>query len=191
MRERPRLAPEVGLEPTTGRLTVACSTAELLRNEIVTGGGIQPAKARSFDRASPPTQGHRSTRFVEAWAGIEPAYADLQSAASPLCHQAFSTKSMPWLVGQVTPRHVLAQVLSHWYCFVPLRIGADLKPPVREVCCRDRAVPDSRTATSWTGLPPSDRRREDRSSAKPPATPKDDVDLPSTTELSGHKSPHQ
>lgn len=25
---------------------------------------------------------------MEAWAGIEPAYADLQSAASPLCHQA-------------------------------------------------------------------------------------------------------
>ena len=35
-----------------------------------------------------PTQGQRLTRFVEAWAGIEPAYADLQSAASPLCHQA-------------------------------------------------------------------------------------------------------
>ncbi len=56
--------------------------------EIGAGGGIQPAKARCFDRASLPTQGHRSSRFVEAWAGIEPAYADLQSAASPLCHQA-------------------------------------------------------------------------------------------------------
>ena len=56
--------------------------------EIGAGGGIQPAKARCFDRAVLPTQGHRSSRFVEAWAGIEPAYADLQSAASPLCHQA-------------------------------------------------------------------------------------------------------
>jgi hypothetical protein len=28
-----RLAPQVGFEPTTRRLTVACSTVELLRNE--------------------------------------------------------------------------------------------------------------------------------------------------------------
>ena len=41
--------------------------------EIGAGGGIQPAEARSFDRASLPTQGHRSPRFVEAWAGV-PAF---------------------------------------------------------------------------------------------------------------------
>ena len=29
------LAPEVGLEPTTTRLTVACSTIELLRNRLL------------------------------------------------------------------------------------------------------------------------------------------------------------
>jgi hypothetical protein len=29
------LAPEVGLEPTTPRLTAGCSTIELLRKEIV------------------------------------------------------------------------------------------------------------------------------------------------------------
>ncbi len=29
---------------------------------------------------------------LEAWAGIEPAFADLQSAASPLCHQALANK---------------------------------------------------------------------------------------------------
>ncbi len=31
------LAPEVGLEPTTTRLTVACSTIELLRNRNLRG----------------------------------------------------------------------------------------------------------------------------------------------------------
>ena len=35
---RPRVAPQVGFEPTTSRLTVGCSTTELLRN-ICSGGG--------------------------------------------------------------------------------------------------------------------------------------------------------
>ena len=47
----PKLAPEVGIEPTAGRLTVACSTAELLRNKTRRDGGNSAAKARSCDRA--------------------------------------------------------------------------------------------------------------------------------------------
>ena len=53
------MAPKVGLEPTTTRLTAACSTIEL-----------------------------RRTSNVEAEAGIEPTYEDLQSSAWPLCHSA-------------------------------------------------------------------------------------------------------
>ena len=34
------MAPEAGFEPATRRLTVACSTAELLRNEFVAAGGM-------------------------------------------------------------------------------------------------------------------------------------------------------
>ena len=34
------LAPQVGLEPTTLRLTAGCSTAELLRNIIESGGDL-------------------------------------------------------------------------------------------------------------------------------------------------------
>lgn len=56
------MAPAVGFEPTALRLTAECSTIEL-----------------------------RRTSTLEAEAGIEPTYTDLQSAASPLCHSAETT----------------------------------------------------------------------------------------------------
>lgn len=62
-------APRVGFEPTTLRLTAACSTIELRR----TRRGLTRTVRRIY---------------VEAEAGIEPTYTDLQSAASPLCHSA-------------------------------------------------------------------------------------------------------
>lgn len=49
---RSRLAPEAGFEPATRRLTVACSTAELLRNEIGRGRRYSACEAGSFGRAS-------------------------------------------------------------------------------------------------------------------------------------------
>ena len=36
------LAPTVGFEPTTNRLTADCSTAELSRNNLEAGTGIEP-----------------------------------------------------------------------------------------------------------------------------------------------------
>ena len=39
---RPYMAPQVGLEPTTLRLTAACSTIELLRNIMVSQVGLEP-----------------------------------------------------------------------------------------------------------------------------------------------------
>src|SRR5260370_40013585 len=53
VRERPQVAPEVGIEPTTGRLTVACSTAELLRNRNRRGGGTTREGAVLTDRSRP------------------------------------------------------------------------------------------------------------------------------------------
>ena len=56
-----QMAPATGLEPVTPRLTAACSTIELRRNSALS---------------------------LEAEAGIEPTYEDLQSSAWPLCHSA-------------------------------------------------------------------------------------------------------
>ena len=35
IKKRKKMAPKVGLEPTTNRLTAGCSTTELLRNAII------------------------------------------------------------------------------------------------------------------------------------------------------------
>ena len=41
------MAPQVGLEPTTVRLTADCSTTELLRNNIMVGlNGLEPSTSR-------------------------------------------------------------------------------------------------------------------------------------------------
>src|SRR4051812_48388316 len=45
------MAPEAGFEPATRRLTVACSTAELLRNKIGRGRRYSACEAGSFGRA--------------------------------------------------------------------------------------------------------------------------------------------
>lgn len=72
------LAREEGFEPPTSRLTADCSTAELL-----------PISARQRRSCTWKPYSHTPRfRHVEAGAGIEPTYADLQSAASPLCHPA-------------------------------------------------------------------------------------------------------
>ena len=41
------MAPQVGFEPTTARLTAECSTTELLRNIIMVGlNGLEPSTSR-------------------------------------------------------------------------------------------------------------------------------------------------
>ena len=41
------MAPKVGLEPTTNRLTAGCSTTELLRNILMVGlNGLEPSTSR-------------------------------------------------------------------------------------------------------------------------------------------------
>ena len=41
------MAPQVGLEPTTNRLTAGCSTTELLRNILMVGlNGLEPSTSR-------------------------------------------------------------------------------------------------------------------------------------------------
>ncbi len=69
------LAPRDGFEPPAKRLTAACSTAEL--------PGIRVALY-----SNTATRAQSGWRMVEARAGIEPTYKDLQSSASPLCHRA-------------------------------------------------------------------------------------------------------
>src|SRR4051812_28117526 len=53
---RRTVAPEAGFEPATRRLTVACSTAELLRNELCRGRRYSACEAASFGRAFPARQ---------------------------------------------------------------------------------------------------------------------------------------
>ena len=41
-----KMAPQVGFEPTTYRLTAGCSTAELLRNNMMGLSGLEPPTSR-------------------------------------------------------------------------------------------------------------------------------------------------
>src|SRR5690349_19537641 len=50
------MAPEAGFEPATRRLTVACSTAELLRNKLCRDRRYSACEAGSFGRAFPARQ---------------------------------------------------------------------------------------------------------------------------------------
>ena len=56
------MAPEAGFEPATRRLTVACSTAELLRKNSVAAGGMTACEGASFGRAFPRRQGSNPRR---------------------------------------------------------------------------------------------------------------------------------
>src|SRR5579885_3026415 len=54
-----KVAPEAGFEPATRRLTVACSTAELLRKNSAAAGGMAACEGASFGRASVKRQVHK------------------------------------------------------------------------------------------------------------------------------------
>ena len=82
------VAPWAGVEPATFRLTVERSTAELPGNAAIvdSGGAITKGYRRCKNKA--PFRKFAKKSEVEATPGIEPGYADLQSAASPLRHVA-------------------------------------------------------------------------------------------------------
>jgi hypothetical protein len=92
-----KMAPEEGFEPPAKRLTVACSTTELLRIAGPSGGPENQAGFLADDRfwRNRLFLPVRSLRRMEARAGIEPTYEDLQSSAWPLCHRAASGPSGP------------------------------------------------------------------------------------------------
>ena len=75
-RRSEKMAPRAGFEPATNRLTAGCSTTEL--------PGNTPRRITKDAAIAKHCCGK-----LEATPGIEPGYADLQSAASPLRHVAF------------------------------------------------------------------------------------------------------
>ena len=79
------MAPQVGLEPTTRRLTVACSTIELLRN--VNARGILACWATSLHV---PVKGEtdKTLEKVAAGPGFEPGLEDSKSTVLPLHNPA-------------------------------------------------------------------------------------------------------
>src|SRR3954469_2810480 len=89
------MAPRAGFEPATNRLTAGCSTTELPGNE--TRYAVMWTaynKLVLFLQRSAPNP--EMPKIMEATPGIEPGYADLQSAASPLRHVAFFGKIGRW-----------------------------------------------------------------------------------------------
>ena len=77
------MAPQVGLEPTTDRLTADCSTTELLRNKNMVGlNGLEPSTSR--------LSGVRSNQLsyrpilVERVMGIEPTTSAWKAEVLPV-----------------------------------------------------------------------------------------------------------
>ena len=89
------MAPRVGFEPTTDRLTADCSTTELPRIEADLVPNPPEESDPENDEFSESLQLYSKAmntlitkRALEARSGIEPLYTALQAAASPLCHRA-------------------------------------------------------------------------------------------------------
>ena len=75
------MAPKVGLEPTTDRLTADCSTTELLRNNYMVGlNGLEP----STSRLSGVRSNQLSYRPLERVMGIEPTTSAWKAEVLPL-----------------------------------------------------------------------------------------------------------
>ena len=55
--EQEKLAPQVGLEPTTLRLTAECSAIELLRNTVAHGPKPQPCANNFYSKTVQASQG--------------------------------------------------------------------------------------------------------------------------------------
>ena len=82
------MAPQVGLEPTTDRLTAECSTTELLRNNkkklIMVGlNGLEPSTSRLSGVRSNQLS-YRPIMFLERVKGIEPSSSAWKAEVLPL-----------------------------------------------------------------------------------------------------------
>ena len=80
------LAPQVGFEPTTYRLTADCSTAELLRNTMVGLNGLEPSTSRLSGVRSNQLS-YRPTAhniWMERVMGIEPTLSAWKAEVLPL-----------------------------------------------------------------------------------------------------------
>jgi hypothetical protein len=82
------MAPKVGLEPTTDRLTADCSTTELLRNKkylfIMVGlNGLEPSTSRLSGVRSNQLS-YRPIIFLERVKGIEPSSSAWKAEVLPL-----------------------------------------------------------------------------------------------------------
>ncbi len=92
------MAPQVGFEPTTARLTAECSTTELLRNNMVGLSGLEPPTSR--------LSGVRSNQLsyrpiLERVKGIEPSSSAWKAEVLPLNY----TREMGRLMG-IEPTNV-------------------------------------------------------------------------------------
>ena len=76
------MAPQVGLEPTTVRLTAECSTTELLRNIMVGLNGLEPSTSRLSGVRSNQLS-YRPT-ILERVMGIEPTTSAWKAEVLPL-----------------------------------------------------------------------------------------------------------
>ena len=77
------MAPKVGLEPTTDRLTADCSTTELLRNKMVGLNGLEPSTSRLSGVRSNQLS-YRPITFLERVKGIEPSSSAWKAEVLPL-----------------------------------------------------------------------------------------------------------
>ena len=74
---------------------VGCLQGKTLVNMILTGKeGVNSKRKANEACQSVDTWGNYLGKKVEASPGIEPGYADLQSAASPLRHEALARRYM-------------------------------------------------------------------------------------------------
>jgi hypothetical protein len=90
----PSLAPQVGLEPTTDRLTADCSTTELLRNKtnlqkMVGLNGLEPSTSRLSGVRSNQLS-YRPIIFLERVKGIEPSSSAWKAEVLPLNYTRMS-----------------------------------------------------------------------------------------------------
>ena len=107
------LTPQVGLEPTTDRLTADCSTTELLR-KMVGLSGLEPPTSR----LSGVRSNQLSYRPMERVKGIEPSSSAWKAEVLPLNY----TRKKWWLRTESNRRHkdfqsfaLPTELLSHIY----------------------------------------------------------------------------
>ena len=126
------MAPKVGLEPTTDRLTAGCSTTELLRNNNMVGlNGLEPSTSR--------LSGVRSNQL--SYRPIIGAGEGNRTLIISLEGWGFTTKLHPhiwWLRTESNRRHLDLQsfalpteLLTHIYlCFKKMAVPTGIEPAI-------------------------------------------------------------